>query len=279
MRLPRSLRRLMRHFAFAPIDIIEWAAGARRVDRPPRRLINVAGNFAAIGAEFLRHFLELAELGPDERVLDVGCGPGRMAIPLARYLSPRGTYDGLDLDPAAIAWCRRHLSRRYPNFRFHHADIRNTHYNPRGHLDPASYAFPFPEASLDLVVLASVFTHLLPATVSHYLREIRRVLARRGRCLATFFLVSEATAVRRACWRHAFVDGPEGTLVVDPLVPETAIAHPLAWVRQAIAGAGLRVVEPIHFGAWSGTAGARSGQDLVLICRDDGDWKPGAGRR
>ncbi len=57
------------------------------------------------------------------------------------------------------------------------------------------------------------------------------MLAPGGRCLATFFLVSKDAPSRRAVWRHALVDGPEGTLVVDPIVPETAIAHPIGWVK------------------------------------------------
>lgn len=178
--------------------------------------------------------------------------------PLTRYLSPQGTYDGLDVERDAIAWRRRHITRRYPNFRFHHADIRNTHYNPRGHLDPASYCFPFPDASFDLVVLAPVFTHLRPVSATQYVREARRVLAPGGRRLATFLLVSEDALRRRSVWRHAFVAGPEGTIVSDRIVPETAIAHPIAWVTQTIAGAGLRVGEPVYCGAWSGLAEARS---------------------
>ena len=47
----------------------------------------------------------------------------------------------------------------------------------------------FPDATFDFVCATSVFTHMLPAGVANYLREIRRVLRPGGRCLATFFVL------------------------------------------------------------------------------------------
>ena len=46
---------------------------------PPWWLRDVGGgDFKAAGQEFLRLFIELAGLQPDERVLDIGCGSGRI---------------------------------------------------------------------------------------------------------------------------------------------------------------------------------------------------------
>ena len=71
------------------------AAAARQAPVAPRRTADLmppesemfpgnASNFEKAGQEFLGHFKELGGLKPDDRVLDVGCGIGRMAI----YLSP-----------------------------------------------------------------------------------------------------------------------------------------------------------------------------------------------
>ncbi|NSL73008.1 class I SAM-dependent methyltransferase [Hyphomicrobium sulfonivorans] len=45
-----------------------------------------------------------AHLGPQSRVLDLGCGPGTLAIPFRRYC---GTLIAMDIDPAMIAAARR----------------------------------------------------------------------------------------------------------------------------------------------------------------------------
>src|SRR2546423_10702802 len=92
---------------------------SRRRDRltPPRRLDFVGhSDFAATGDEFLAHFIELGGLQPGERVLDVGCGIGRMARPLAGDLGADGSYDGFDVNPDGVPWGPRPY-RRHPNFR------------------------------------------------------------------------------------------------------------------------------------------------------------------
>ena len=59
-----------------------------------------------IGKEFFRYFTEIAGLKPHERVLDIGCGTGRMARPLTSYLTS-GSYDGLDIVANSINWCQK----------------------------------------------------------------------------------------------------------------------------------------------------------------------------
>ncbi len=50
---------------------------------PPRRLVFVgASDFRKIGHELFQCFVDPGGLQPDDSVLDVGCGIGRMAVPL-----------------------------------------------------------------------------------------------------------------------------------------------------------------------------------------------------
>ncbi|HJQ41339.1 MAG TPA: class I SAM-dependent methyltransferase [Thermoanaerobaculia bacterium] len=177
----------MKYLHAAYIDLRLWLTGKSEKGLPPLRLRDVGGgDFKRIGEELaallIRHGLK-----PEHRVLDIGCGVGRVALPLTRHLTT-GTYDGFDIVKRWIRWCRRHITPAHPNFRFTHADVYNSHYNRRG--VPASrYRFPFDDASFDFVFATSVFTHLDPAAARHYLREAQRVLAPGGTFLGTFFLL------------------------------------------------------------------------------------------
>ncbi len=46
--------------------------------------------------------LELLDLKPGMRVLDAGCGPGRLTIPVARQLGPEGEVVALDVQEAML---------------------------------------------------------------------------------------------------------------------------------------------------------------------------------
>jgi SAM-dependent methyltransferase len=241
-----------------------------RADRlvPPRRLDFVGhSDFVETGDEFLRHFVEIAGLRRDERVLDVGCGIGRMARPLARHLSPHGSYDGFDVNRDGVAWCARRY-RRHPNFRFQVADLFNRRYNPEGSLPAREYRFPYDDGSFDLVICTSVLTHLLEGDADHYLAEIARVLAPGGRALLTFFLLDDDSRAAIAQQRAGlpFLDADEPVAVVSDDLPEEAVAYDRGWLDAALARHGL-ATRAVHPGSWRGGDDGRSFQDLVLASR------------
>jgi SAM-dependent methyltransferase len=165
------------------------AAGERLPRRrrliPPRRLQVVAeGDFVATGDELLSHLVALCGLRSDDRVLDVGCGTGRLARPLAGFLSIDGAYVGLDASDEAIAWCARRY-RHLPHFRFVHADVRQERFNPDGAEEAVAYRFPFDDGSFDVAAVVAVLNHLSEEETLHYLGQVRRVLAPGGWLLAT----------------------------------------------------------------------------------------------
>jgi SAM-dependent methyltransferase len=251
------LTRAARSLELRARDALDALAGRRDPLVPPRRLDFVGhSDFRATGDEFLRHFIELGGLRPDERVLDIGCGIGRMARPLARYLGPDGTYDGFDIVPEGIAWC---AARYPPGFTFRLLDVRNARYHPAGR-EPAERArFPHGDAAFDFAFATSVFTHLGPEAADRYLAETARVLRPGGRALLTFFLADEPVGY--------FVHRVGPALAVDPDIPEEAIAYPEAWVRERAAAHGLSVREPIHPGTWTGAREGRSFQDIAVLER------------
>ena len=234
--------------------------------RPPVGLSQVGnGDFEEIGKEFLGYFTTLGGLTPDDAVLDVGSGVGRMAIALTSYLSERARYEGFDVVPDGIRWCQQHLTPRYPRFQFQIADVRNQLYNPKGAASAAEYHFPFDDGTFDFCLGTSIFTHLLPEEVAHYLAEIARVLRPGGRCLATFFLVEdealtggESTTLQRFHGRY------RGHLVTDERIPEASIAYRETAVRRYFDESGFDVMEPFHYGSWSGRKEFLSWQDIVV---------------
>lgn len=244
-----------------------------RADRlvPPRRLQFVGhSDFVATGDEFAGHLQALAGLGPGDRVLDVGCGIGRMARPLTTVLDPArgGRYDGFDVNRDGIAWCRRRYAR-HPHFAFVAADLRNARYNPDGAHTAAGYRFPYDDASFDVALATSVLTHLLEDEGDHYLAEIARCLVPGGRLLVTFFLLDDTSRplIASGAARFAFPDTGAPVTVLDEGMPEEAVAHTDEWVAASLRRHGLRRTA-VHPGSWCGRTEHTSFQDIVVAERE-----------
>lgn len=228
-------------------------------------------DYVAVGDEFLGHFRALGRLEPHHRVLDAGCGIGRMARPLTGYLDDRGSYEGFDVDASGVAWCARHLTPRFPRFRFTRVDVQNDRYNPKGRIAPSEFRFPYADGSFDFVFLTSVFTHMLPAHVDRYLAEASRVLAPGGRGFSTWFLRNPeserllAEGKARLPIPHEF----DGCRVLDSAVPGDAIAIPEERMLRGLAAAGL-ALETVRPGAWSGREEFLTFQDVVVFRKPAG---------
>jgi SAM-dependent methyltransferase len=241
--------------------------GRRDRMTPPARLREAVGggDFRAIGEEFVGLYVEHARLRPEDRILDVGCGVGRMAIPLTRYLTT-GSYEGFDVSREAIDWCKKVITRRFPNFRFQHADVHNAAYNPAGRTRPTEFSFPYSADSFDLVTLASVFTHMLPEAVDQYLSEVARVLRSGGTVFATWFLLNDESRELVKVAPPPDLDFRYGEGVfrtTNSKHPESAVAYDERWVRDVYQQHGLELKQPILHGSWPGRSGVLF-QDIVV---------------
>lgn len=126
----------------------------------------VGGDFEAFGvieSEMLRFY----GLGARDRLIDVGCGSGRLAIPLSK--THVGPYLGTDLVPDLLAYARKQCAR--PDWRFEAVD---------------GLTIPAADGSADMVCFFSVFTHLLHEQTYLYLEEARRVLKPGGKIVFSF---------------------------------------------------------------------------------------------
>ena len=265
--IPVEVRQALRYMVALGQDVFEGLTGRADRELPPHRLRSVGmGDFRSIGENMVRRFTELGGLTADQDVLDIGCGTGRMAIPLTAYLNPDGSYRGLDIRPKTIEWCRRNITPTHPNFQFDCAELRNTLYARRGAGDPAEFRLPYGDSSFDFVFACSLFTHMTPPGARNYVREIARVLRPNGTCFTTWYVLNDET--RKGAARNLGIlrfDVDRGDYAVDSArVPEAALAYREPALRQMFVDAGLALRDPIHFGSWSGAADARTAQDVVI---------------
>jgi ubiquinone/menaquinone biosynthesis C-methylase UbiE len=126
----------------------------------------IGGEFAAFGLierEMLVHY----GLQKGHRVVDVGCGAGRLAIPLSQWLE--GQYLGTDIVARRVDYARKRTAR--PDWRF---EVTN------------GSRIPEESETTDFVCFFSVLTHLLHEHSFIYLEEAKRVLKRGGKIVFSF---------------------------------------------------------------------------------------------
>jgi ubiquinone/menaquinone biosynthesis C-methylase UbiE len=252
--LPPGMRRVARRMWYLPQDLIESVSGKRDPMVPPKGKIFIgSGDFLATGESIRQQLVTLAGLMPGHRVLDVGCGMGRVAVPLTSFLNEKGSYEGFDIVPAAIRWCRKKITSRYPRFRFTHIDLKNDLYNLRARQEAKNIKFPYDEGEFDLVFLTSVFTHMLPEDVKNYLDQIYRVLKPGGTCFATFFLMNRgAERMMSRTGKEMFTTRLEHHSLFHPRVKEANVAYEEAYLREVmLVEAGFKL-EQVRYGFWPG---------------------------
>jgi SAM-dependent methyltransferase len=184
----RNIRAIINFGKYDLSDIV------KNRDLPPRKIRNLIGAFDSasyyrqVQNEFFGYFQTFCALKPSDNMLDIGCGCGQMASPLASYLTT-GKYEGVDIMPILIDWCKKKIIK--PNFSFKLADVYSDYYNPTGRYQSSEYVFPYPDASFNFIFGKSLFTHMLPADVENYFVNISRVIREGGVCLFSYFLLNE----------------------------------------------------------------------------------------
>jgi ubiquinone/menaquinone biosynthesis C-methylase UbiE len=216
----------------------------------------------AVGKQFSEMLRAYCYLRPENNVLDVGSGCGRIASHFVGYVT--GQYHGFDVVSSMVDWCNANIAAQHPNFSFHHADLTNTLYSDSGQ-DASTYVFPFEDNTFDTVFAASVFTHLLPPSARQYAREVCRVLVPGGFAALSFLLTNDAWRRRVASGDKIYVPLPyqcEGyrTQMLDN--PEGTTAFEESDALQIMTDAGLTVRE-VSLGSWANNEGWTF-QDIIL---------------
>lgn len=210
------------------------------------------------------------------RILDVGCGTGLLAIASQPFLGSRGKYTGIDVAQEDIKFCRDH----YPesDFQFIHLDTENPFYAPNQIAEKQEW--PIESNSVDLVTALSVWTHFREDDAAFYLKEVGRVLKSGGKAIITFFLLDDlyyAGVGKRSHEAGQFHTLPQNRWVFDQPsygstrwfhpkwadVPEQAIGLTKEGLDETTGSAGLSQIEQ-HNGNWKEVPGIFF-QDVLIF--------------
>lgn len=150
----------------------------RNAPQPPAQLqerIGGSKDFVRTAAQLVSLILTSASkykpIAEMNRILDWGCGCGRVIAQLLKLIPPRQLF-GCDIDAEAIAWNLDNLHG--PGF------TRISPYPPT----------PYPDGYFDLIYGISVMTHLDEKTQMLWLTELRRIANRGG--ILVLSVISEA---------------------------------------------------------------------------------------
>jgi ubiquinone/menaquinone biosynthesis C-methylase UbiE len=113
---------------------------------------------------FKRQLLEQASPGPGDRILDLGCGTGTLAL-LIQRAQPAAEVSGLDADPEMLARARAKAAADGVEIRFD---------------EGFSNDLPYEDGTFDAVVSTLFFHHLAPQIKRQTAAEIARVLRSGG---------------------------------------------------------------------------------------------------
>jgi len=201
------------------------------------------------GAEFKDHeyflnsakaeaerLIEQNHLSRHSRILDLGCGVGRLPIGILAKGLEIESYWGVDVDERSIRWCKKHIQSKYSKFQFLHTNARNALYNPKGTEVDKHFRLPFDNGSADIIYMYSVFSHMLTDDIRLYTREFKRVLALGGSVFLTAFVEDNVPDV---------VENPIGYKMAwnGPL---HCVRYNLAFLRGLFTHAGFQLANFVH---------------------------------
>jgi SAM-dependent methyltransferase len=128
------------------------------------------------------------------RIVDFGCGHGKMAPISVFFTEPDGEYVGIDIQEGYIDYCRRKYAR-LPRVKFHLSGDSNPFYPTQQGVSGRNQSYgedwPVAAESVDILIAISVFTHLQEADAFGYMNKIYTVLKPGGLAIFTCHIVEE----------------------------------------------------------------------------------------
>jgi ubiquinone/menaquinone biosynthesis C-methylase UbiE len=174
---PRTLRGVLYARTSANYGFMVYSCHMH--DHSRNRLINwawlydvVTGLLGRRGRRLRTMIADELQLRRGDRVLDVGCGPGRLAMVFAERVAPDGSVDGIDASPQMINRAITQARKRgvSANFRLAYAQ-----------------QLPFPDATFDALSCTLALHHVAEDDHLTAVKEMYRVLKPGGRILIAEF--------------------------------------------------------------------------------------------
>jgi ubiquinone/menaquinone biosynthesis C-methylase UbiE len=164
------------------------------------------------------------ELRPGDRVLDVGCGPGRLSCVFAEQIAPTGAVDGIDASVEMIKRARSHARKRRVAVTFQVAFAQD---------------LPFPDATFDAVGCTLALHHVAQDDQRIAVEEMYRVLKPGGRLLIAEFHKGPGRRHPGPRWlRHSgedMLDKAVGLVQATGFADVTTGSTNLAWLGKITA--------------------------------------------
>lgn len=128
--------------------------------------------FAGMVQKMMKSTVKLANIQSDEKVLDVGCGTGTLAV-LAKQTTKDAEINGIDASPEMIARAQQKAKQKQLDVNFQLGLVED---------------LQFPDDSIDVVMNSLMFHHLPSVDLKKKaLQEMLRVLKPGGRVLVVDF--------------------------------------------------------------------------------------------
>jgi SAM-dependent methyltransferase len=218
-------------------------------------------HYHAIGDQFYHILCTYANLDRHSRLLDVGCGTGRLAAAIADKIR---SFDGFDAHPGYVEYCRTNRLGTYQ-----HLDVRHNEYNPSGIMEPTAVTFPYGDRAFDVVTAIALYNHFHTDWFLHYLGETARVLRAGGHALFTCLLLNGLSIPKIPTLKHPYAlsHRTETSWHSSAARPLLNVAHQEMVVRRRCLEVGLRIVEPISYGQWAYGLNPLAGPDVVIAVR------------
>lgn len=208
------------------------------------------------------------------KVLDFGCGCGRVSLPILEKIGPQGTIVGVDIIPKMIEFCREEITSIYPNSNFYQLVAENSHYTQWTETQAKdssqiSDLTDIAESEFDLIFAFSVFTHLDLEDTKKYLKQFSKLLRPGGSIVISAMFINESSmrglhnntsnvpfgkSIKRR--RDIYFGNPQDKLA--------AVGFREASFIKLAVDAGLEVSQ-IYYGAWPGRPHRICGQDVIAL--------------